>query len=72
MGTTAFLPKPSTSGGSNNGLLNFAYDAFDVISKTIDGPTVIRYYTGGLSGTLVATITITYDVDGDIDTVVRT
>lgn len=64
----------STSSGTTNfpGIINFKYDAFEVTSKTVDGPTEVQYFIGGLSGTLIATITITYDIDGDILTVVRT
>ena len=53
------------------GLLNFKFDSFEVTAKTLDGPTVIEYYTGGVGGTLVATITITYDSEGDIESVER-
>lgn len=71
MGTHAFLPKIQAA-GQNSGLLNFQFDSFDVTAKDVNGPTEVKYYTGGVGGTLVATITITYDVDGDIDTVERT
>jgi hypothetical protein len=53
------------------GLLNFKFDSFEVTTKTIDGPTEIKYYTGGIGGTLVATITIVYDLEGDIESVER-
>ena len=53
------------------GLIDFEYDSLEVTSKTDDGPTGISFYEGNLT-TLVATMTITYDVDGDIQTVVRT
>jgi len=65
------------SGGSSfkaedfPGLLNFKFDSFEVTEKNLDGPTEIKYYTGGVGGTLVATITITYDSEGDIETVER-
>jgi hypothetical protein len=66
----------SNGGGSFNaedfpGLLNFKFDSFEVTEKNLDGPTEIKYYTGGVGGTLVATITITYDLEGDIETVER-
>ena len=52
-------------------LINFEFDAIDITAKTDDGPTEVKYFKEGLSGTLVATISITYDGDGDIKTVVR-
>lgn len=67
----------SNGGGSSitpedfPGLLNFKFDSFEVTAKTLDGPTEIEYYTGGVGGTLVATITITYDSEGDIESVER-
>lgn len=46
------------------------YD-IEIASKNANGsPLVIHYYTGGLAGTLVKTQTITYDVDGDLATMV--
>jgi len=44
------------------------YDALTVQSKTADGPTLIVSRTGGVSGTIVQSLTITYDVDGDFET----
>jgi len=48
------------------------FDSIKVVSKTFDGPTLVEYYSGGLSGALQASISIVYDVDGDIVSVVRT
>lgn len=56
-----------------NALIDFEFDAIKVVTKDADGqPTQVEYYKGGLSGTLIATLDITYDVDGDLATVVRT
>lgn len=44
------------------------YDSIELIPPA--KPTVIRYYVGGLSGTLVATLTLSYDGD-DVSTVSR-
>jgi hypothetical protein len=41
------------------------YDTLQVTSKTADGPTQIVSKTGGLAGTIVQTLNIVYDVDGD-------
>jgi hypothetical protein len=54
-------------------LAGIEYDAIDISypSATIE---VFEYYTGGLGGTLVSTITVTYTSSSkdDISTVVRT
>jgi hypothetical protein len=56
-----------------NKLITEPFDAIDMFSKNAAGdPLVIKYYQGGLAGTLIATLTITYDGDGDLKTVVRT
>ncbi len=53
-----------------NKLIPQKYDLVQVIQKDADGNfEIIRFRD---SGTLVATLTITYDVDGDISTVQRT
>jgi hypothetical protein len=48
---------------------------FDSIKVTAtdasDNPTTIQYLTGGLSGTVVATLTITYDASENFATVTR-
>lgn len=51
-------------------LVPFAYDAI-ALGYTGSDLTSVRYYTGGLSGTLVATLTLTYDT-GKLVGVVRT
>jgi hypothetical protein len=43
------------------------YDALQVVTKSADGPTQIVSRTGGLAGTIVQTLDITYDVDGDFE-----
>jgi hypothetical protein len=68
-GSTWDRMAPTSSGG----LLNIAYDsvAYTNTSTTVD---TYKYYSGGVSGTLVATLTITY-LDSSktgISTVVRT
>lgn len=69
----------ATATGGNNSLANgtilygIEYDAIDVDESgaTTD---VFTYYTGGLAGTVVATVTVTYtDNTKEIqDTIVRT
>lgn len=50
-----------------------AYDAINISSYDANGnPGAVEYYTGGLGGTLVATLTLTYDGSGNPLTVVRT
>jgi hypothetical protein len=41
------------------------YDTLQVVTKTADGPTQIRSRLGGLTGTIVQTLNIVYDIDGD-------
>ena len=56
-----------------NELIPVVYDAISVTSKNANGdPLVVLYKVGGLAGTTVATITMAYDVDGDLISVVRT
>jgi hypothetical protein len=55
---------------------SFVPEAYDALSKSNPLPTVevYSYYKGGLTGTLVATVTVTYTNAGkdDIVSVVRT
>ena len=56
-----------------NSLIPVAYDYFTISSKNAAGdPLVIVYKIGGSAGTTVATLTLTYDVDGDLATATRT
>ena len=56
----------SISGGS---LVTEEFDSVVITSKNADGcPTGIEYSFGG---TLVATLTLTYDADGDLQSVTR-
>lgn len=41
------------------------YDTLQVVTKTTNGPTQIVSKTGGLAGTIVQTLNIVYDIDGD-------
>ena len=64
---------PDPSGGTGTIISDLDFDAVDTSypSSTVE---VYRYYTGGLSGTLLATVTITYQ-DADkciIQSIVRT
>lgn len=44
------------------------YDALEITEKDgNDNPTEITYYVGGLSGTVVATQTLTYDGSGNFE-----
>lgn len=47
---------------ANATLFTLPFDTIQVVSKTANGPTSI---VSKLSGTIVQTITITYDIDGD-------
>lgn len=51
-------------------LFTLPYDTLQVVSKTADGPTQIVSKTGGLAGTVVQTLNIIYDVDGDFESAV--
>lgn len=42
------------------------------LSPTGTNPTTIVYKTGGASGTVVATLTLTYDANNNVQTVART
>lgn len=49
-------------------LVKAEFDYISVTAKNGSGdPTTIVYKTGGSGGTTVATLTITYDVDGDFE-----
>lgn len=60
----------SLSAKTASSLFTEAYDTIQVTSKTVDGPTEIVTKTGGLAGTVVQTLTIAYDVDGDFESAV--
>lgn len=48
------------------------YNYIEITSKNANGdPLTVEYKTGGAGGVLVATLTITYDVDGDVQSVLR-
>jgi hypothetical protein len=56
-------------------LIPKVFDSINITNSTISGqtvPTEIEYYTGGLIGTLVATLTLVYDGSANLLTVVRT
>ena len=60
--------------GSGN-IINFDFDSY-VVNYLVAGngagePGTIQYYTGGVGGTLVGTITYTYDGSNRISTVTR-
>lgn len=56
-----------------NRLVPEEFDFLDITSRNLAGdPLVIVYKTGGSGGTTVATLTLTYDVGGDLKTVTRT
>ena len=55
-----------------NKLIPKQYDYIEVAAKNVGGdPTLVRFKTGGAGGTLVATLAIVYDVDGDLLSVTR-
>ena len=48
------------------------FDYIEILSKNANGdPTSVVYRTGGSGGIPVATLTITYDGDGDVQSVAR-
>lgn len=63
-----------------NGALNVANQTqlvplvFDsvIMAPTGTNPTTITYKTGGAGGTTVATLTLTYDANNNVQTVIRT
>lgn len=54
-----------------NTLIPVAYD-YVVLSPTGTNPTTIVYKTGGVGGATVATLTLTYDPNNNVQTVTRT
>jgi len=56
-----------------NKLVPEMFDFIDIVSRNANGdPTVIDYKIGGSGGITVATLTLTYDIDGELKTVGRT
>lgn len=54
------------------GLITFAYNATQVTSyDSFDNPLEVLYWNGGVGGTLVGTITLTYDSEGRFLTATR-
>lgn len=51
-------------------LVNVSYDA-KLFTWSAGKLSTVKYYTGGLSGTLVLTVTFGYDVDGNLASMVR-
>lgn len=51
-------------------LIPFAFD-YVSLSPTGTNPTTIVYKTGGSGGTTVATLTLTYDANNNVQTVTR-
>lgn len=52
-------------------LVPVAFDSV-VLSPTGTNPTTILYKTGGIGGTTVATLALTYDANNNVQTVMRT
>jgi len=58
---------------ASGGLVPSAFDTIQITSYNANNdPLVVVYRTGGAAGTVVATLTITYDVAFNITEVVRT
>jgi hypothetical protein len=56
-----------------NKLVPEEFDFIEVTTRNLAGdPTVIEYRTGGSGGTIVATLTLLYDVNDDFESVERT
>lgn len=54
-------------------LVTAAFDYVEISSSNSNGdPLIILYKTGGPSGTLVATLTMTYDVNFNLATITKT
>jgi len=63
----------SVSAFVKNKLVVEAHDYIAVTATNVQGkPTTIEFKTGGAGGTLVATLTITYDANGRFSTVTKT
>ena len=60
-------------GGATATINGLSVPAHDFINNTYDGKnlTKVEYYVGGAGGTLVATVDMTYDVNGNVITVSR-
>lgn len=53
-------------------LITEAFDYIAITSRdTSDNPLTVEYRSGGSGGTLVATLTMTYDSSGNVDTVTK-
>lgn len=55
---------------SINSLIPVAYD-YVALSPTGTNPTTVVYKTGGAGGTTVATLTLTYDANNNVQTVTK-
>jgi hypothetical protein len=68
----AVVNPDGTSLTAGGGLVPQGYDSISIPSyNTNNDPLIVQYYVGGLAGTLVATLTLTY-AGTNISTVVRT
>ena len=55
-----------------NKLVPEIYDHIDIVSRNVNSdPTSVEYKTGGAGGIIVATLTLTYDLAGELKTVTR-
>lgn len=55
-----------------SGLVTEEYDYIEIVTKNAaNDPLVIEYRSGGSTGTLVATLTLTYDQEGYLKTVTK-
>ena len=72
-GTTWHPVKVDSSGRINflSGLIPYAYDYIS-LSYTGTNLTGVVYKSGGVGGSTVATLTLTYDVSDNLETVTKT
>lgn len=66
-GAPGILPWPVRNQAQ---LVPFIFDSI-ILSPTGTNPTTIVYKMGGIGGTTVATLTLTYDANNNVQTVVR-
>lgn len=71
VGTVITIPTGTQAVDNKTQLIPFEFD-YVGLSPTGTNPTTIVYKTGGVGGTTVATLTLTYDANNNVQTVART
>jgi hypothetical protein len=68
-------PNGAANVNVTNSIINVPYDYVHLTNSVIGGqtvPTTVQFYAGGSSGTLVATLVLTYDSGANLQTVTKT